>query len=123
MSLPTLFLKSSCPFCLKVVVFLSEAGMLNKVKMAPDSSANREMLQKIIGEGSLSFPALQLKDNEKPLMDSDGIIDLFAKQGNIDVNTLQALPYYKEGVMKGYINMIKHIGKPEVFDVIEGKKP
>ncbi|GBG27758.1 Hypothetical Protein FCC1311_039812 [Hondaea fermentalgiana] len=121
MSVPTLFLKSTCPFCLKVVVFMSEAGLMDKVKLEKDSDENRATLQDIIGDEKLTFPALQLAAGEKPMMDSDGIIDHFVKSEGINLDTFQALPYYKTGVMQGYLRMVKHIGHAEAMDVIAGK--
>ena len=54
-----LFLKSGCPFCTKLVVFLAAAGIHHRVKPILDCPPVRDYV-KATNDGRCTFPALEL---------------------------------------------------------------
>ncbi|GHC88521.1 glutaredoxin [Novosphingobium pokkalii] len=84
---PVLYLKRSCPFCLKVAAFLSEAGQFDQVDVrafwpgdeheAPIRAALAPHLDKV------TFPALEVEPG-RVIADSDAIVALYAEKTGLD---------------------------------------
>lgn len=115
-----LYLKGSCPFCLKLVIGLTEVGAFKGLAKKDDSEDNRAGLQAKLGEGEkLTFPCLETGDTI--LCDSDAILKIYADEASVKVEDLEALTYYKNGIFPAYMSMAKHIGHDKVGDIINGK--
>ena len=99
---PTLFMKEGCPFCLKVRLFLLEAGQLDHVHLrefavgSEDEKAIRAELEPHIAK--LSFPAAKISPREH-ITESDAIIAHFAGVAGADPAKMPTLRAYAEGLM------------------------
>lgn len=119
-SVPRLFIIDGCPFCLKVLTFLADANLFDKVAVTNDTRALREYLAEKLGKPA-SFPALEMPDRIIP--ESDEIIEYLAQQNNVDVTRLIAFNAYLRGVFPRYKMMLGYIvkaegGFPKVFPAI-----
>jgi glutaredoxin len=101
------YLKNSCPFCFKLVMFMSEAGLMDQMEIICIDGENeaeldkyRELLQQQTGEKT-SFPTVEIAPGEFN-SDSDGLIEFFASKHGIDANNLPGLAYYKANLMPAY---------------------
>ena len=109
---PTAYMKSSCPFCFKVIMFLAEAGLMDKLNIVRIETENteklehyREKLQALTGKPA-SFPTIELTPGQF-VSDSDELISYFAEQNGIDPTSLPGLAYYKANLMPAYIANFK----------------
>lgn len=91
---PVLYLKQSCPFCLKVASFLSEAGVFADFELrtfwpgeAEEDAIRAELAPHL---EKISFPALQFAPGEF-MADSDAIIERYSRTTGADP---AALPFY-----------------------------
>ena len=105
---PVLYLKASCPFCLKVAAFLSEIGAFDKFELRqfwPDEDDQREApirAELAAHFEQASFPTVQYAPG-KFLNESDAIIAHYADCYGIDA---QALPFYRY-VIEGPIRRMR----------------
>ena len=111
---PVAYLKSDCPFCFKLVMFLAEARLMDKVDLiriegSDDGEMNRyrELLQQKTGEKA-SFPTVEIAEGEFS-SDSEGLIELFASRYQIAIDELPGLAYYKESLFPAYIARFKEL--------------
>lgn len=108
----TIYLKKSCPFCLKLRIFLTEAGLadgMNFVVFA-DGDATHESLRarmKAAGQEP-SFPAAELEPG-KLSTGTDPLIAHFAGEANVKPESLPLLKYYSEGVFPKYGEMFREL--------------
>lgn len=108
------YLKNSCPFCFKFVMFMAEAGLMDKIEIVCIDGENetemnhyREFLQKQTGENA-SFPTVEINPGEYS-SDSDGLIDFFANKHGVDAESLPGLAYYKDNLFPAYRARFKEI--------------
>ena len=96
---PVLFVLPTCPFCLKLRLFLLEAGMLGGVEVreadTPESDAaiRAELAPHF---DKVTFPTLRLPSGEY-LADSDAIIAHFAEPAGINPGSLPTYRAYVHG--------------------------
>ena len=107
---PVVYLKEKCPFCMKVRIFLLEAGLLDKVKVREFAPGTDEE-QAIRGELSphlekVSFPAAQLAPGQY-LADSDGIIAQLADRAKVDPAKMPVLGAYLDGPFKQIMDLFR----------------
>lgn len=124
---PVAYLKDSCPFCFKLVMFLAEAGLMDKVEIIrikgeDEDQMNhyRTLLKEKTGE-TASFPTVELEPG-KFSSDSEGLIAHFAAQYEVNVDALAGLAYYKENLFPAYIARFKEAKalKEELATYISG---
>lgn len=107
--LPKAYVLNSCPFCFKLVLFLSETGLLDKLELvvldpeADDFGATKQALIERAGK-ALSFPNIETSPNQFKT-ETDDIIAMFAQQYDVDVQALPTLDYYQAGLMKKFISL------------------
>lgn len=119
---PRLFVTDGCPYVLKVLTFLAEARLQDKVVITADSPENRAYVTEKAGKPA-SFPALDLPDKIIQFPDEDEIISLLAEQNGVDVASLQVFNQYITGVFPRYGKMMGYLirregGWPKVFPAI-----
>ncbi|MBB5577635.1 MULTISPECIES: glutathione S-transferase N-terminal domain-containing protein [Rhizobium] len=91
---PIIYSKIGCPYCIKLRIFLLEAGLIDRVtfvegKTPEEHDQLAEFLTKRIGRAS--FPTGEISpDNYLP--ESDDLVDHFASIGVVDP---QKLPTYQ----------------------------
>ena len=111
---PVAYLKDSCPFCFKLVMFMAEAGLMDQIELITIDGNNdeemnkyRELLQQKTGAAA-SFPTVELAPGEFS-SDSEGLIAHFAEKNGVDVNSLPGLAYYKANLFPAYIARFKEL--------------
>ncbi len=96
---PVLFVKHGCPFCLKVRLFLLEAGLLDKVELREASIPDEE--ERLRNELSahvdkVSFPTARFGTDDY-LTESDDIIARFAAVSGTQPERLPTFRAYVDG--------------------------
>ncbi len=107
---PVLYLKEKCPFCLKVRLFLLEAGLLGDVEVR-EFSPGTDQEQAIKAEvgphlEKVSFPAAQVAPG-RYINDSDAIIGHFAGEAKVDPATMPVLSAYVGGPFKQLMELFR----------------
>jgi glutaredoxin len=99
----TLYLKRSCPHCLKLRIFLTEAGIADRFAYVvfDDGDETHKALRARMEEAGQepSFPAADLGDG-KLTTGTDGLIARFALEAGVDPAAMPLLDYYAGGVFK-----------------------
>ncbi len=107
-----IYLKNTCPFCLKLRIFLTEAGLADRAEFITfaDGDATHESLRSRLQAAGQepSFPAAELEPG-KLTTGTDHLIGHFAKQSGVSPATLPLLAYYSEGVFKKYGEMFREL--------------
>lgn len=97
---PIVYLKQNCPFCMKVRLFLLEAGMENDVEMrdfvpgTPEEDAIRAEILPHVEKAS--FPTAQLEPG-RYVAESDAIVSLLAKTSGRDPARMTVYCNYVDG--------------------------
>jgi len=109
---PTLYLKRSCPFCLKLRIFLTEAGLADRFSYVvfDDGDETHQALRARMEQAGKqpSFPAAELTPGELET-GTDDLINRFAKEAGVDPASLPLLNYYEGGVFKRYGEMFREL--------------
>lgn len=107
---PTLYFNAQCPFCLKVKIFLLEAGLRDTVdveEFEPGSDAEREIRQKLAPHlVKVTAPAAELAPGEY-IADSDAIVARLAEDAGIDPGALRVLKTYNEVALARIIQLFR----------------
>jgi len=97
---PVLYLKDKCPFCLKVLIYLLEAGLLDGMEVrsfVPGEPEEAELRAELAPHfETVTFPAAQTEPGVY-MKDSDAIIGYFADKSGIDPADLQVFQWYAQG--------------------------
>ncbi|MBX5192741.1 glutathione S-transferase domain-containing protein [Rhizobium sp. NZLR3b] len=98
---PIVYLKENCPFCLKVRLFLLEAGLASDVE-SRDFVPGTEQEEKIRAELSphldkVSFPSAELEPG-RYVAESDDIIAFLAVKAGRDPASMTVYRNYLDGV-------------------------
>ncbi len=99
---PKAYLKEGCPFSFKLLLFLTEAGLGDRVEIircdpqAPGFEAIKSRLQAGL-HAPVSFPTVEIAPN-RYLSDSDRLIEHFASMRKVDVGSLPALSFYLQTI-------------------------
>ncbi|RYZ57034.1 MAG: hypothetical protein EOP08_17645 [Proteobacteria bacterium] len=107
-----IYLKNTCPFCLKLRIFMTEAGIADRadfVVFEDGDATHKQLRSQMEAAGqSPSFPAAELEPG-KLTTGTDDLIGHFARQGGVSPATLPLLAYYNEGVFKKYGEMFREL--------------
>lgn len=105
------WLKRGCPFSFKFLLFMAEAGLLGHIKiieMVEDEDGFDETkaeLSEKLGKKA-TFPTVEVEPGVF-MSDSDELIEYFADQCGIEVEALEALSFYKRGLMAHSLSKFK----------------
>jgi len=103
---PVLYLKATCPFCLKLRIFLLEAGLLDRFeqRIFAEGDENEAAIRaELAGHfDKVTFPTVQHAPGAF-LNDSDAIIAHYAKDAGIDPAGLPIFTAYAGGVLPKYM--------------------
>ena len=109
---PTLYLKQSCPFCLKLRIFLTEAALADRFDMVvfeDGDETHRAMRERIEAQGhQASFPAAELTPG-KIETGTDDLIAQFANEAGADPSAMPLFNYYTSGVFPEYLKMFREL--------------
>lgn len=92
--MPTVYSKTGCPYCIKLRVFLLEAGLLDQVTFVEGKTPEEhEKLAAFLTErvGKASFPTAEIAPGEF-LPESDDLVAHFGASAGVDA---AALPTYQ----------------------------
>ena len=105
---PKAYLKRGCPFCLKLRIFLTEAGMaevLDYVVFEDGDETHLAVRARMERAGRQpGFPAVEFEPGRFET-GADALIGRFAQQGGVDPGSLALLNYYTGGVFKAFGEM------------------
>jgi glutaredoxin len=108
----TIYLKQSCPFCLKLRIFLTEAGIADTfafVTFADGDDTHKALRARMEAAGQQpSFPAAELEPGTLTT-GTDDLIARFAGEAGVDPATLPLLAYYEQGVFPAYGAMFREL--------------
>jgi glutathione S-transferase len=97
---PTVYLKQGCPFCLKLRIFLLEAGLSDRVTLieAPTPDEHQALADELTAKmGKASFPSAEIAPGEY-LAESDALVAHFAEVASADPERLPTYRTYVDGV-------------------------
>lgn len=108
------YVKEKCPFSFKFLVFMSEAGLLNRIEIVrldprdPGFDKAKDRLSEALGKAA-TFPVVEVEPG-KFLTDSDRLIERYAGQAGLKPDTMPVLSFYKETIFPQLIELfqIKH---------------
>jgi len=111
-SAPTIYLKRACPFCLKLRIFLTEAGLadrFNFIVFDDGDETHKALRARMEAAGQQpSFPAAELVPGQLET-GTDDLIARFAGEAGKDPSSLPLFNYYAEGVFKRYGEMFQEL--------------
>jgi glutaredoxin len=108
----TLYLKRACPFCLKLRLFLTEAGISDRfayVVFDDGDETHKALRARMESAGQEpSFPAAELGEG-KLTTGTDALIAHFAEEAGVDPMAMPLVAYYSDGVFKQYVAMFREL--------------
>ena len=107
-----LFLKAGCPFCTKLAVFISAAGLQDKFKPIYDCPPVREYVSSV-NNGRCTFPAMELEADKSVMLETSDIIQLLIEENNIDADSLWAYNYFAGGLLRSYSALVGYLVENE----------
>lgn len=109
---PRIYLKKTCPYCLKLRIFLTEAGIADRfdlVVFADGDETHKALRARMVAAGQgPGFPAAEIGEG-KLLTGTDDLIARFSEEAGVDPAQLPLLAYYSEGVFIRHVEMFKEL--------------
>lgn len=109
---PILYIKSPCPFCLKVMAFLSEAGVLGSLAIRefwPDDEQEQTLREELEPHfEKVTFPTLQYAPG-RFINESDKIVARYADELSLDPETMPFYQYIIRGPMRRMLEQFSEI--------------
>jgi hypothetical protein len=105
------YVKEGCPFSFKYLVFLAEAGLLDRIEIIrlspddPDFETAKQRLSQLIGK-SATFPTVEIEQGHY-MVDSDRIIEHYARHEGLDADGMPVLSFYKQTIFPKLIELHK----------------
>jgi len=101
--IPKAYLKVDCPFSFKYLLFMAEAGLLDRIEVirCDPKSARFERLKIQLATATnepATFPTVEVEPG-RYLSDSDQLIRYYARKNNVASTDLPALKFYKQGIL------------------------
>jgi glutaredoxin len=107
-----IYLKKTCPFCLKLRIFLTEAGLADRADFtvfADGDATHQSLRERMQAAGQEpSFPVAEFEPGTLST-GTDALIARFAKEGDVEPATLPLLRYYSDGVFQKYGEMFREL--------------
>jgi len=108
------YIKEKCPFSFKFLVFMAEAGLLNRIEIVrlnprdPGFEATKKMLGEHLGKAA-TFPVVEVEPNAY-MADSDALIERYAAEAHFEADAMPVLSFYKESILPQLMELfqIKH---------------
>jgi hypothetical protein len=111
------YVKEGCPFSFKFLVFMAEAGLLDRIEITRldenDSGfeAAKQRLSEHLGK-TATFPTVEVEQG-RYMTDSDRVIEHFAQREGRQPDGMPVLSFYKQTIFPQLIELfrIKNPGK------------
>jgi hypothetical protein len=108
------YVREGCPFSFKFLVFMSEAGLLDRIEIVrmkpsdPSFEADKQKVSKKLGK-AMTFPTVEVEPGHYET-DSDRLIDRYAAEAGLKPDALPVLSFYKQTIFPQLIELfqIKH---------------
>jgi hypothetical protein len=96
------YLRTDCPYSFKLLLFISEARLLDQFEIirCDPKSAEFEQVKAKLAQATgkkATFPTVEIEPGVYK-SDSEALIEHFAKKNNVDAAKLVALSFYKAGI-------------------------
>lgn len=108
----SIYLKKTCPYCLKLRIFLTEAGIAGRFDFtvfADGDETHQALRARMQAAGQEpSFPAAGIERGTL-VTGTDDLIARFANEAGVDPATLPLLTYYSEGVFRRHVEMHREL--------------
>lgn len=100
---PRGYFKEGCPFSFKLLVFLAEAGLVDRIEITRlnENDPGFERAKARLAEGlgkPATFPTVEVEPG-KYMSDSDKLIELFAERNGVAAEQLPVLSFYKQTIL------------------------
>ncbi len=111
---PKVYVKEGCPFSFKFLLFVTEAGIADQLKVircnpeAPGFEAIKSKLEAGLRK-SATFPTVEIEPN-RYMSDSDALIEYFASERNIELSRFPALSFYNQTIFPQLIRLHEEHG-------------
>lgn len=112
---PRAYLKEGCPFSFKFLLFMGEAGLLDRIDVIrtdPDDPRYAEVKAKIrdaTGEDA-TFPTVETAPG-RYRSDSDALIEHFASEHGVAVERLPVFSFYRESLFPVIVHLEEENGR------------
>ena len=108
------YVKEGCPFSFKFLVFMAEAGLLDRIEIVrmkphdPGFEAEKDKLAKHLGK-AVTFPVVEVEPGQYQT-DSDRLIERYAAEAGLTPDAQPVLSFYKQTIFPQLIELfqIKH---------------
>lgn len=96
------YVKEGCPFSFKFLVFMAEAGLLDRLEIVrlgqddPDFEAKKAKLTEALGK-SATFPTVEVEPG-RYMSDSDRLIEHYAGGVDLRPDAMPVLSFYKQTI-------------------------
>jgi hypothetical protein len=110
------YVKDQCPFSFKFLVFMAEAGLLDRIEVVrmnaadPSFDATKKQLSEHLGKAA-TFPVVEVEP-DLYMTDSDRLIDRYAAGAGLTPAAMPVLSFYKETILPQLIELF-HIKHPK----------
>ncbi len=106
------YLKSSCPFSFKFLMFMTEASLLGEIDVIridvndeQELDKYRQLISDAIGLPA-TFPTVEIQPGQY-MSDSDALIEYFSNIHKVDINSLPTFQYYLCSLFPAYLGFVK----------------
>jgi len=106
---PKAYLKEGCPFSFKYLLFMTEAGLLDRIEVVRLNQQDPafEKVKAELGAGlgkAATFPTVEIEPG-RYLSDSDRLIEHFAVPDGIRPEGMPVLSFYKETIFPQVVEL------------------
>lgn len=109
---PRIYLKKTCPYCLRLRIFLAEAGIADRFDFtvfADGDDMHKALRARMEAAGQQpGFPAAEIEPGTLTT-GSDDLIARFARDAGVDPAALPLLRYYTDGVFGRHVEMHREL--------------
>jgi glutaredoxin len=109
---PMVFLKKTCPYCLKLRIFLTEARIADRFAFTvfeDGDDTHKTLRARMEASGQApGFPAVEMEQGSL-ITGTDDLIARFASDAGVDAAALPLLSYYSEGVFRRHVEMFREL--------------
>jgi len=106
---PRAYLKEGCPFSFKFLLFMTEAGLLDQIRIVRVDAEGPEFerIKKELGKGlgkSATFPAAEIQPG-KYLAETDRLIEHFSSVGGIEKRSSATMSFYTDTILPQVVKL------------------
>jgi len=105
------YLKADCPYSFKYLLFMAEAGLLDRIEVIlcrPETAEYATVKATLAAATSkpAMFPTVEIEPG-RYMSDSNQLIVHYSRAGNVAAKDLPALSFYREGIFPQLVELHK----------------